>query len=99
MVKVKVKSVLNMAKILGANELFIELQDGASVADAINFLREKYGTEFIEAIEFKKHCESNNMEWKVRLLHNGINIKDSELTKTVCSDGDIICLLTPLAGG
>jgi molybdopterin converting factor small subunit len=99
MIKVKIKSVLSMAKILGANEIYIDLPDGSSVADLVSTLKEKYGHDFQEAVDFEKHCKINRIDWKVRLLLNGNSVELSELKETTCSDGDTICLMVPLAGG
>ena len=99
MIKVKVKSVLGMAKILGASEIYVDLPHGSTVSDLIGALSEKYGSGFNEAVSFEKFCEVNRIEWRVSFLLNGSRISPSEMDERICADGDTLCLLTPLAGG
>ncbi|SHM27754.1 molybdopterin synthase sulfur carrier subunit [Caldanaerovirga acetigignens] len=93
MIKIKVITGSEIAKIVGAHEKIIYLPEGATVNDFLTYLKTEYG-EPMEKFLFKSNRELSQV-----VMVNGKNIAFLEGKDTKLKDGDEIFLVPIAAGG
>jgi MoaD family protein len=80
---------------LGAKEITLNLRRNATIKDLIQFLIEKYGKKFEDAIK----NPDGDLNPIITILVNGWQIDFIGGIETKLSDGDIISFIPPVGGG
>jgi molybdopterin synthase sulfur carrier subunit len=96
MIRIKVKPFFYLKELLGAKELILELPAEATVLEVIEELTRRSNHALKEAI-----IDSNTGQIKpyYRILLEGRDLSCLGGLNTKLSDGDIISLFPPVAGG
>ena len=93
--KVKVKVFAMFRELLGTSILTVEMKDGSTVNDLINWISDNINSKFKNEILDR----NRNIKKYVKVLVNGRNIDFLEGLNTKLKDGDVISFFPPVAGG
>ncbi len=91
--KIRVKTFAQIKDILGADS-FLECQDGISMKELLNTLRERAGKS-----EDQLFSRDGNLCSNLVLIMNGARIYEEEIDSLKLSEGDEITLFSPVSGG
>jgi sulfur-carrier protein len=94
--KVTIHTILTLKKIIGARQLDVELNEGASVDDLLLLVRERWG-EALSSHLFEP--ETGHLIPHVRIMVNGRQIEFLKGVETPLCEGDEVLLLPLVAGG
>lgn len=92
----RVKAILDLAAVLGAREVWLEVPTGATVATALDLLVQKYGAPLAEKL-FEP--ESRQLRPYIRLVLNNRDLFLPQGLETVLNEQDTLLLLPPAGGG
>lgn len=94
--RVKVQSILELARILGGRELEVSLPERARVADLLSLMRKWWGEDLAARL-----FEGGSVRPApgIRILVNGQAVQFLEGLETVLTEGDEVLLLPMAAGG
>ena len=97
---VVVKPYLFIRETLGFKEDTLKLQDGSTVSDLLKILRSQKGlTDQIVTGHGKMTLFEGDQPTGMTILVGGQNIRKLQGTRTILSEGAIISLFPPAAGG
>jgi molybdopterin synthase sulfur carrier subunit len=96
MMLIKVKAIMEFAKLLGGNENKFSLPEGSSIGNLLKYLEEIYGQLFADLL-YKD--ENREMPFKVLLLVNGRNMIFHDGLNTILKEGDELFIYPPICGG
>jgi MoaD family protein len=95
MLKVQVKAFAGIKDVLGS-EVELEIHEDMTVGDLLDELIKKYGDTFKRQIF---NPETGKLQSYVRILLNGRDIDFLNGLETKLSNGDVLALFPPIAGG
>jgi molybdopterin synthase sulfur carrier subunit len=95
LITVKVRAIFHLKEMLGAKEITLNLRRNATIKDLIQFLIEKYGKKFEDAIK----NPDGGLNPIITILVNGRQIDFIGGIETKLADGDIISFIPPVGGG
>jgi molybdopterin synthase sulfur carrier subunit len=96
MVKIKVYTIMELKKILGARQSEVSLAPGSTVKDLLSWMINKWG-DSLSAHLYKPGTHS--ILPHIRLMVNGRSIEFLNGMETVLQDGDEFSMLPLVAGG
>jgi len=84
-----------LREITGKREEEIDIQEGSTIEDALNFLNGKYGK------KFERYIFSGREHKGVRLLFlvDGQNVEKLDGLRTKLQNGSVLTIVPPVAGG
>jgi len=98
--QVSVKPYLFLKTALGSKELILELPDRSAVSDLLEILRNQYGLQDLIATEYGNIILiENDQPTGLVILVDGRNIKQLQGLNTLLTEGSLITLFPPAAGG
>jgi sulfur-carrier protein len=98
--QVSVKPYLFLKAALGSKELILELPDRSAVSDLLEILRNQYGLQDLIATEYGNLILiENDQPSGLVILVDGRNIKQLQGLDTLLTEGSVITLFPPAAGG
>ena len=80
---------------VGRSEDTLELEEGATIADFLKQISEKYG----EIVGRDIFDEDGSLRSGFAVALNGENVRREEWGTTKLKDGDLVVILPPIAGG
>ncbi|HHX74289.1 MAG TPA: MoaD/ThiS family protein [Firmicutes bacterium] len=95
MIEVKIKAILDVARLLGSREQTLTLPGGATVLGALQKLAEIHGEPLAERI----FAGQDKLRDGLVVMVNGRNICFLDHLHTVLTDGDEVLLFPPAGGG
>lgn len=93
-IKTKIRFFASFKQITNKREVEIDLEEGATIHQLLQVLFERYSS-----FQDKIFNESNELRKWIQILLNGRSIKFLQGLETKLSNGDIISLFPPVAGG
>ena len=94
--RVKVRSILDIKKILGGGELEFSVQEEATIKEILEEIKNSWGEELASQL-FEPN--SPRVLPHIMLMINGRNTELLNRTETVLQDGDELLILPPVGGG
>lgn len=95
MVNVRVRTILGLREIIGAREIRLALDEGATTKDLLRLLFEKYGSRLRRRIV----DSGGTIHPYITILINGREISFLGGMETRLTEGDVISILPPVGGG
>ena len=96
MISIKIKSVLNIKKILGASEVTLDIPDGSTLEEVIFIMVNNWGEDL--SSQLFNPADKKILPY-IRIMINGRDIAFLNRLKTEIHAGDQILLLPPAGGG
>lgn len=96
MINIQVRTIGSIRRILGAAELDITLEEGATIETLFRCLIRQYGDAFAYLVT---DSEGRIATPHTRVLINGRDLFLLNNMDTVLSEGDIVSLISVIAGG
>jgi len=93
-IQLTVKFFANLKDITRQREIKIELQNETTIIQVLESLFDQY-----ESLRKEIFTEDNELKKWIQILKNGRNIKFLDGLQTKLSEGDVIALFPPVAGG
>jgi len=89
------KLFADLAEVAGDDEVAVDPDDDEpTIADALDALIETH-----PALEPRIYTDDGEIESHLNLLHNGVNVRDSEGVSTPVEEDDELALFPPVSGG
>jgi sulfur-carrier protein len=95
-ITVKIETLLEFKRILGARDISLEIPEGATVKQLLKIMLDEWGVELAEAL-FKPG--SQEPVGHVQLIINGRNIKFLDNLETILRNEDVFLIFPPAGGG
>jgi sulfur-carrier protein len=95
-ITVKIKTLLEFKRILGARDISLEIPEGTTVKQLLKIMMEEWGEELAEAL-FKP--DSQEPVGHIQLIINGRNIKFLDNLDTILGNEDVFLIFPPAGGG
>lgn len=96
MISVRVRAIGPIYRILGVKEFDVALEAGATIENLLHHLVEQYGDALAQLV---MDGEGHIMARHTRILVNGRDLFVLNDADTVLADGDVISMMSPIAGG
>ena len=96
MVRIKVRTILDLKRIVGKGEVEISLSKGSSVREVLAEMANTYGEELAS---YLFNTNGSDIIPRIRIMVNGHDIAFLNRLETELHDGDEILILPPVAGG
>ncbi len=93
-IKTTVRLFATFKQITNKREIEFELEEGATVQQLLEVLFDQYS-----ALQDKIFDDNDELRQWIQILKNGRNIKYLGGIETILTDGDVISVFPPVAGG
>lgn len=96
MIQVKVKSFFHLRDLMQSGEVHLQVEAGSTVRNILDELVRRFGEEIRSALI---DPQSGKVRPYYRVLVGGRDLHQMEDLDTPLSDGDVVALFPPVAGG